>query len=509
MQPSPLCHQPSGCSHTLIQQVFDELLDNVRRVSLQSLNQISPIPAHGTSATAQQHYCALHERALKQAADLSRTWAALFADTLQVDLATSPNVPEAALQSVESGFARRDRDNLLRVFNAHKDIEIPGQSSRISQCNMREAIREMYSSLSASALADIPSAALSAVAMCGSKGLDFDEFAVAVGAAGPFERHISKLPLMSILSDAFQPHIGDDEDTLLRFSKLSESELASATRAATHGLLRQLKQSQHDVRELFAALLKSDAAMGSSKFQTTKMACGGISDFHKGLTARIGNPSMDFLAAMRAEHCVKGGYDYCFTTSNYSITTTPRKEWLQVVGDGSRVRQAVPLSEMGHGRELKDVDRLLQLDSSVRAGLLECEVISLLMYTGPMFEIYNAILRRFPADKFEVFNRHGNTFSTTIFVLVSAIQKLSQHMFVPQTMRLYRGFNSLDMPDSFFDTDENGCSGFVDWGFMSTSSNKAVAVKYSGANEGKLKATVMVIHPSSVDRGASISEFSQ
>jgi hypothetical protein len=140
---------------------------------------------------------------------------------------------------------------------------------------------------------------------------------------------------------------------------------------------------------------------------------------------------------------------------------------------------------------------------------LECEVISLLMYSGPMFEIYNAILRRFPADKFEVFNRHDNTFSTTIFVLVSAIQKLSQHMFVPQTMRLYRGFNSLDMPDSFFDTDENGCSGFVDWGFMSTSSNKAVAVKYSGANEGKLKATVMVIHPSSVDRGASISEFSQ
>jgi hypothetical protein len=181
---------------------------------------------------------------------------------------------------------------------------------------------------------------------------------------------------------------------------------------------------------------------------------------------------------MRAEHCSKGGHDYIFTTSNYFITTTPCREWLQCVGDEHGVRLPVPPDDLRGGREIKDIHRLLQLDSAVKAGLQECEVISLLLYSGPMFEIYNAVLRQFPVDKFETFRAHNNTFSTTIFVLVSAIQKLSQHMFVPQTMRLYRGFNSLDMPDSFFAADDNGCSGFADWGFMSTSSNKAVAIKY-------------------------------
>ena len=40
---------------------------------------------------------------------------------------------------------------------------------------------------------------------------------------------------------------------------------------------------------------------------------------------------------------------------------------------------------------------------------------------GPMFAIYNAILRRFPKDTYDVYAKADNKFSTTIFVLVSAV----------------------------------------------------------------------------------------
>ncbi|MFN9939198.1 MAG: hypothetical protein ACK56I_06965, partial [bacterium] len=81
---------------------------------------------------------------------------------------------------------------------------------------------------------------------------------------------------------------------------------------------------------------------------------------------------------------------------------------------------------MRHGRRLVPIGELLQLDSSKTAKLCEEEVIAIVLYTGPMFQIYNTILRRYPAEKFKLFEEGDNQFSTTIFVLVSAVQKLSR-----------------------------------------------------------------------------------
>jgi hypothetical protein len=50
------------------------------------------------------------------------------------------------------------------------------------------------------------------------------------------------------------------------------------------------------------------------------------------------------------------------------------------------------------------------------------------LYTGPMFQIYNAILRRYPREVFERFEGGGNLFATTIHVLVSAVVKISRVM---------------------------------------------------------------------------------
>ena len=124
--------------------------------------------------------------------------------------------------------------------------------------------------------------------------------------------------------------------------------------------------------------------------------------------------------------------------------------------------------------------------------------------------IYNAILRRFPSELYSVFADGENTFSTTIFVLVSAVQRIARAMRLPEGLTVYRGLGGLmNLPLSFSEPDPNGCLGFAEWGFMSTTADKSVALQYSGVREGRPRATVLVITCGAVDRGACIREFSQ
>ena len=381
------------------------------------------------------------------------------------------------------------------------------------QANLPAAISELFTRAASgwNAPANAPSAALDAAKLGGQRGLDFAEFVAAASAENPFGRYVGKLPLASIVTDALGAHVGFDGDALHRFSQMPLSAMDSAAQAATLGLKAELLKAQAEVCKLLAAQQKSIDQLASGKFQSSrKMACGGINDFHKGLTGRVGAPNLNFLQAMRAEHCVKGGHNYEFTTGNYKIKTTPEREWLQIVGDERGVKAAVPAEDMQHGRVITDISELMKRPQAVDADLEECEVVALSLYSGPLFEIYNSMLRRYPPEKYDAFHSQGNTFSTTIFVLVSAIQKLSRHMYLPPSMRLYRGFSSMEMPDSFFNVDDKtGCSGYTEWGFISTTSNKNVAIQYSGVDVGKPRATVLCIRPSSVDRGASIAEFSQ
>jgi hypothetical protein len=83
-------------------------------------------------------------------------------------------------------------------------------------------------------------------------------------------------------------------------------------------------------------------------------------------------------------------------------------------------------------------------------------------------------------------------------------------MNIPAGMLLYRGLGgTLELPDSFSNADENGCKGYCEFGFSSTTADRTVAVQYSGVKDKKPQASIMEIHPNAVDRGADISEFSQ
>jgi hypothetical protein len=132
------------------------------------------------------------------------------------------------------------------------------------------------------------------------------------------------------------------------------------------------------------------------------------------------------------------------------------------------------------------------------------------LYSGPMFQVYNTILRRFPVEQFRQFEQGGNLFPTTIFVLESAVLKISRVMRLPPGLELFRGLGGLaELPDSFYQADEHGCRGYLEYGFLSTTSHRETAVEYSGAGEGKPLPMVIQTSTSAIDRGACIKDLSQ
>ena len=85
---------------------------------------------------------------------------------------------------------------------------------------------------------------------------------------------------------------------------------------------------------------------------------------------------------MESEHCHKPGTsDLEFTTSNYRITTTPKREWDIVVG-----REPCPASDRTGGRIVLSIDDAVKMSDGKRAGLTRAEVIAVVLYTGPMFQ---------------------------------------------------------------------------------------------------------------------------
>ena len=81
---------------------------------------------------------------------------------------------------------------------------------------------------------------------------------------------------------------------------------------------------------------------------------------------------------MAAEHCSRGGCQDYFVTGNYSIRTCPANEWAITVG-GDYTH-----ADMQHGRRLQPIEALMDQEVVRSAKLARCEVIAVVLYTGPM-----------------------------------------------------------------------------------------------------------------------------
>jgi hypothetical protein len=148
------------------------------------------------------------------------------------------------------------------------------------------------------------------------------------------------------------------------------------------------------------------------------------------------------------------------------------------------------------------------------------EILALSMYTGPLYVLYNAVLRGAPAVMVELLNAghaapadearpvYGNRFETTLFVICSGITKLSRFTRVPPSRLLYRGLGGMLLPEQFWkDTKGMDYKGGVEFGLMSTTTERSIAVQYSGTRVKR--GIVFEISAGRIDIGASISFLSQ
>jgi hypothetical protein len=86
----------------------------------------------------------------------------------------------------------------------------------------------------------------------------------------------------------------------------------------------------------------------------------------------------------------------------------------------------------------------------------------------------------------------GNLYGTTICVLVSAVQKIARAIKLPEGLRLFRGLGGLvDLPTEFFTADRQGRKGFVEWGFMSTTSDEKVGRCGNGRGHGRVEERIL------------------
>jgi hypothetical protein len=271
-------------------------------------------------------------------------------------------------------------------------------------------------------------------------------------------------------------------------------EVCSKFSTVLPGILRQ------SLAELRAGQTSGTAAQHhmNSKFVMEGAYVGNfasLNEFYKGPEALIGVPNPKIFEGAEKEHTLRANAWMKFRTSNYGLETCPALEWFFVVdpfgstldpnwlenakyphtpkekrhwkqneskawldellknkptaSQGPTNQAAEPEGWKGDcGREPVLIDEFVLTVVVKCAGLRREECICLRLYTGPMFVLYNASLRGFPAV--DVAALAGNKFETTIFAIASGVTKLSKTTGIPPNRRLYRGLGGLVLPEHFW-----------------------------------------------------------
>ena len=96
-----------------------------------------------------------------------------------------------------------------------------------------------------------------------------------------------------------------------------------------------------------------------------------------------------------------------------------------------------------------------------------------------------------------------NRYTTSLHCINSGIVKTSK---LTYAAKVYRGVAGMALPDAFWTPNEHGVRGGIEGAFMSTTTDRTVAMQYAA---GGGKGIVFEIQMGMVDRGANISWLSQ
>jgi hypothetical protein len=395
--------------------------------------------------------------------------------------------------------------------------------------------------------------------------VDLNEFISVLKGCTELEMAFKSCNFERALASCFKFPAGTPESTLKRFLDLSDEQVDSAVSDSAQLISHLLKGLLHTAR---VAKKNQPASGGGAKYKAV-FEGGTQDDFYDGVRRVTGDPDPDLEEGMRTEHMCMDA-KFAFSTNNYGVTTNPKLEYEAVVemlmkgGAGFQKGEALTLDDgtnaeriviKGTKRCRKNCQRQPDLrvlrslsyygdfkedgwlvsreerdtDTPVRklvkkANLSRPEIVVIICYSGPLFILYNGVLRgfgscgavaedvEFGSDRFwqmidkvsvkDLMARAGHSFPNTIHLLVSAVKKLQMCAENGQGKTVYRGLAGLDL------TKFKKSHGFSESVFLSTTSNLDVALEYSGVKQN-LEATVLAISLSQIDNGAEIFEFSQ
>ena len=94
---------------------------------------------------------------------------------------------------------------------------------------------------------------------------------------------------------------------------------------------------------------------------------------------------------MEAEHCVKAGYDFGFTPTNYLVSTTPIKEWKIVMKLETCSKTDLKDKAGKLVRRIPSIDDLMAMSMTREAALIQEEITAVILYTGPMVSGFQCI----------------------------------------------------------------------------------------------------------------------
>lgn len=356
-----------------------------------------------------------------------------------------------------------------------------------------------------------------------SKRIDFDFFKKFFGELprirGERVRWAASLRLEAELARHLM--LGDVSDGLKGLKSMSDAETDQHINDVCSRFSAQLPA----ILKSGLDALKRSTCTNAKEFINTKFSLDGafvgnfadLQNFHDGPEKLLGAPNPQVGAGIRREHCERPNACKLFTTPNYNITTSPKDEYEFVFEPHDSIEYPHTPSDKekwkndfkaiwkgDFGREVVLLKHFMDTEYAKKAKLKQEEVGSLRLYSGPMYVLYNAVLRKHPNDIF--LSLEDNRYETTIFCITSGIVKLSRLSKIPSNRRLYRGLGGMILPDQFLQ-EKSGFRGGVEWGLMSTTRNKEVAMQYSGAD--KQRGSVFEIVPGRIDIGAELSWLSQ
>ena len=195
---------------------------------------------------------------------------------------------------------------------------------------------------------------------------------------------------------------------------------------------------------------------------------------------------------------------------NYRDVQDSKQDSPSKLADASPAELTSILHISKQGRRVMSLRDLMQIDDVVNADLRLEEALVEYQYTGPLFQIWNSMLRKMMGSDPNLKGGLGvkeNRYATTIHTLASAVIRTSRITKVPPNRRVYRGLGGMALDEMWSSGDKRGVKGGVEYGFLSTTTNKDVAYEYSGVKSGN--GIVFEINVGAIDIGAELKSISQ